>query len=316
MAKSAAPSMPAALLAAIHADPDSDAPRQVIADALLERGDPRGEFIAVQLEIARRGGIQTAKTKKLWDRFRALHSGHAAKWGKPLRALGKSARWELHRGFVRRLRLAAPVPADALAAVLAIEPVTQLELDRVPVKWTESVLPQLERLRRLAILSVDTHSTAQLATSLAEARLPTLVELRVGLFDDHAVRALVATKALPALTHLALGCGGHGVSLSAPALTALARSALGQRLVTLELGRCAVKQAMREAVIAMPLERFSASSGEVHGDTDAAKPAAALAELAARFGPGFVVEDESSFDYLLDGVTKLSKLPAAWTGKS
>lgn len=36
------------LLAAIYAAPDDDGPRLVYADALLERGDPRGELIALQ----------------------------------------------------------------------------------------------------------------------------------------------------------------------------------------------------------------------------------------------------------------------------
>ena len=37
------------LLAAVLADPGSDAPRQVYADWLQERGDPRGELIELQL---------------------------------------------------------------------------------------------------------------------------------------------------------------------------------------------------------------------------------------------------------------------------
>lgn len=37
------------LLAAIYADPDDDHPRAVYADLLQQRGDPRGEFIALQL---------------------------------------------------------------------------------------------------------------------------------------------------------------------------------------------------------------------------------------------------------------------------
>ena len=41
------------LLAEIYAAPDDDAPRLVYADWLQERGDPRGEFIALQLERAR-----------------------------------------------------------------------------------------------------------------------------------------------------------------------------------------------------------------------------------------------------------------------
>ena len=42
-----------ALLAAIYAAPDDDTPRLVFADALTERGDPRGEFIALQLARAK-----------------------------------------------------------------------------------------------------------------------------------------------------------------------------------------------------------------------------------------------------------------------
>lgn len=39
----------ARLYAAVYRDPDDPAPRQVLADALLERGDPRGAFIQRQL---------------------------------------------------------------------------------------------------------------------------------------------------------------------------------------------------------------------------------------------------------------------------
>jgi uncharacterized protein (TIGR02996 family) len=38
-----------ALFAAVYANPRDDGPRSVLADALLERGDPRGELIAKQL---------------------------------------------------------------------------------------------------------------------------------------------------------------------------------------------------------------------------------------------------------------------------
>jgi uncharacterized protein (TIGR02996 family) len=43
---------PAVFLADILADPADDAPRMAYADWLQERGDPRGEFIAVQLRLA------------------------------------------------------------------------------------------------------------------------------------------------------------------------------------------------------------------------------------------------------------------------
>jgi uncharacterized protein (TIGR02996 family) len=43
----------AALLEAVHAAPDDDAPRLVYADVLAEAGDPRGEFIQLDLAVAR-----------------------------------------------------------------------------------------------------------------------------------------------------------------------------------------------------------------------------------------------------------------------
>ena len=50
-----------ALLADIYANPDDDAPRLVLADLLLERGDPRGELIMLQLE---RGEAEPSKREQ------------------------------------------------------------------------------------------------------------------------------------------------------------------------------------------------------------------------------------------------------------
>ena len=53
------------LSAAILADPDADAPRLVLADALQADGDPRGELIAVQCELARLGCERTRLARGL-----------------------------------------------------------------------------------------------------------------------------------------------------------------------------------------------------------------------------------------------------------
>lgn len=42
-----------ALMTAVIAAPDEDAPRMVLADYLIERGDPRGQLIVVQCKLAR-----------------------------------------------------------------------------------------------------------------------------------------------------------------------------------------------------------------------------------------------------------------------
>jgi uncharacterized protein (TIGR02996 family) len=80
-----------ALLAAIHADPADDAPRLVYADALLQQGDPRGEWIALQCTLRR-----TADDHLGWPdmmrRERALWNAHAQEWHPPMVA-------EIERGF-------------------------------------------------------------------------------------------------------------------------------------------------------------------------------------------------------------------------
>jgi uncharacterized protein (TIGR02996 family) len=64
-----------ALLAAIYADPADDGARQVYADVLTERGDPRGMFITMQL--ARSGREPTGK--EMTEEMKILRK-HARAW--------------------------------------------------------------------------------------------------------------------------------------------------------------------------------------------------------------------------------------------
>lgn len=76
----------ASLFAAVFADPTNDAPRQVLADFLLERGDPRGELINLQL----RGADPR--------RQRVLLKQHGKTWLAPFgSSLGPGVEWR--RGF-------------------------------------------------------------------------------------------------------------------------------------------------------------------------------------------------------------------------
>src|SRR5262245_47789794 len=52
----------AAFLADIAADPGDDLVRLIFADWLSERGDPRGDFLRVQCELARPGGLVHLET--------------------------------------------------------------------------------------------------------------------------------------------------------------------------------------------------------------------------------------------------------------
>jgi uncharacterized protein (TIGR02996 family) len=67
-----------AFLAAILARPDDDAPRLVWADALDEVGDPRGEFVRAQCELARLGPGPGAPCRGLTPAEREYHLAHCA----------------------------------------------------------------------------------------------------------------------------------------------------------------------------------------------------------------------------------------------
>ncbi|MFT3697065.1 MAG: TIGR02996 domain-containing protein [Kofleriaceae bacterium] len=83
------------LFAAVYANPDDDGPRLVLADALLERGDDRGELI--QLQIARSGRKQTPKQAR---REKELVDKHAAEH--PLASFGTLV---FERGFPQTIDL-------------------------------------------------------------------------------------------------------------------------------------------------------------------------------------------------------------------
>lgn len=88
----------AALEAAVYADPDDDAPRSVYADALVEQGDPRGEFIHLQL----RG-----------DPAKKLAAAHGKTWLGPFAPFLR-AKFAFARGFLDTCE-ANPDRQDAIA---------------------------------------------------------------------------------------------------------------------------------------------------------------------------------------------------------
>jgi uncharacterized protein (TIGR02996 family) len=69
----------AALLQAVIATPDDDLPRLVYADWLDERGDPRGEYIRLQVEITR-AAPHTDQYAALRGRLKALRATVPPAW--------------------------------------------------------------------------------------------------------------------------------------------------------------------------------------------------------------------------------------------
>jgi uncharacterized protein (TIGR02996 family) len=107
----------------ILAEPDDDTPRLIYADWLEERGDPRGEFIRVQCEMAAllkpqapwpgmygdahlaprervRSRRELPRYRKLFSRQLELMLAHSKRWVAPLGSAITGVRFE--RGFVER----------------------------------------------------------------------------------------------------------------------------------------------------------------------------------------------------------------------
>ena len=83
------------LYAAVYANPEDDGLRQVLADALISRGDPRGEFIQLQYDDRRdQSGA------------RRLMQLHGMTWLGSLR--GKVVPLAYERGFLAGCAIRAP----------------------------------------------------------------------------------------------------------------------------------------------------------------------------------------------------------------
>lgn len=81
----------------IWASPDDDGPREVFADWLIERGDPRGELITLQLARARGGASEEGARRE-----RALLVANIRTWLGPLDPVISKSRCYFERGFVTR----------------------------------------------------------------------------------------------------------------------------------------------------------------------------------------------------------------------
>ncbi len=104
----------AELLARVYADLGNDEARQVYGDCLLERGDPRGEFLALQFK--RRSSRLSAKEDK---RERDLLKEHVRTWLGPLEPVvdlgkrpGQVGSVVFERGFLAACRTAFKSPTQ------------------------------------------------------------------------------------------------------------------------------------------------------------------------------------------------------------
>ena len=269
----------AALLAAVLASPDDDGPRLVLADHLMQRGDPRGELIAVQCRLSS-GDAAAADRIELEARERSLLAEHQVEWLRPLGLEPSRAGWR--RGFVERVQGDWGWFRGAFADLAARTPLRHVRVYHVDIAeacalaWPASVVS-------LAMFSGDFGaSEARVladARSLDRLRRLELFQCEIG---DEGARALASTSAFPRLVELAVSGtdGVHTIGAAGTAALADARE-LGE-LELLDLSRNRIGDGGARAIAGSPrMARFQHLILHRCGVGDGARALAASPYLGA-----------------------------------
>ena len=154
------------LYAAVLAEPDADEPRLVYADYLDERGDPRGEFIRLQCELADLPAEDQRYGELRW-REQQLLTKHARQWVKelpkianftwgieysaePCQVASWTRRW-FRRGFVEEGTFKHPKFTRDFDKVREHAPVRYLRFNAQPDNWREHLItsPDLAAIKGL-----------------------------------------------------------------------------------------------------------------------------------------------------------------------
>jgi uncharacterized protein (TIGR02996 family) len=219
-------------LHAVVDDPDDEAIRLIFADWLEERGDPRGEFIRTQCELAK---LPTGDRRRpaLLERERDLWQRHGDDWRAYLPQVLRSAPFE--RGFVESVFLTPAFFLDNAEEIFAAAPVRHLRVQRAwsaHPRATVLALATSRHLARLAGLDLCNQDLGDgearlLAISPHMGSLRSLV-LRVNGIGDAGAAALAGSPLLAGLKNLDLaynrvGEGGARCLAASPHMMGLRR---------------------------------------------------------------------------------------------
>jgi uncharacterized protein (TIGR02996 family) len=244
------------LASLIAMNPDDDAPRRVWADALLMRGDPRGELVSLQCDLSR-GELDRHEVVERLRREQGLLQTYGRVWGD--RLLGLATEWAFRRGFIEKVAVEAQVLSNHWEELAAAAPLIRY-VKLQPLTAHVNPLENDERGEKLRVLraalssplasrlsGIDYAITTTIPTSsyysrplgpLAEASLALLAEatprftalrslrIRAGRMSIMGARALSELPLLRQLEHLGLdgdefGHSGARILLESSNLTSL-----------------------------------------------------------------------------------------------
>ncbi|MDB5335493.1 MAG: gala protein 1 [Planctomycetaceae bacterium] len=178
---------PALFIEAIASDPDNDAPRLEYADWLVRNKNPLGEFIRIQLELAKTAvvpGVDDEATDKLKQREALLLKKHGAAWLKEsLPEWARQVNSGFHRGFPGVWCNAADwvKHGDSLVARFPVHRLNVRATSKSAVDLSESEALLKVRLLDLSNSPLDDASFSELVSSPMLANLTGLYVWKCGL---------------------------------------------------------------------------------------------------------------------------------------
>jgi uncharacterized protein (TIGR02996 family) len=187
------------LLSAVYARPHDDSVRAVLADALEELGDPRGELIRLQLARPRRS--------KPTRRERELLRGNELRWLDELRPAAARSGHRYVRGFVDTFALGTLAPR--YAGHPAWSTVTTLDARQTDTELPVTALLEsatMANLRR--VQGLHTRQLDQLAGARSSLPLKELTDVRYDL-PEEVIDAAQRLHCLPRLRAFTLRVQGE-----------------------------------------------------------------------------------------------------------
>jgi uncharacterized protein (TIGR02996 family) len=188
-----------ALIDAILADPDADAPRVALASRLEALSDPRGTFIRLQILAARSSDPdERNRARREAD---ALLTKHRALWARGIDGRVPFAKFV--RGFVELIHLDGADAVRSLADLYEVAPIRMLVITNPAPAIDELVRsPQLDRIVKLS-LPKGGLSDAQVLKLLASphVRRLTAIDLSFNDLGPGVLDALCNRSHLPALVY-------------------------------------------------------------------------------------------------------------------
>jgi uncharacterized protein (TIGR02996 family) len=211
-------------IAAICAEPDDNLPRLIYADWLDDRGDPRGEFIRLQLSVRMGEWANVARMSELEKLYGRKWAGPFADWAYMV---------GFRRGFPEHVVIPADVFIDLADDIFNIAPIQGVSLIGAAKKIRKLTrLPALSHLTALHLTGTMI-GDAGVAKLAACPHLNNLRTLRLGHcgLTSKAVGQLCAGATFANLTQLDMADN----RIDGDAVAALANSALISRLERLDL---------------------------------------------------------------------------------